>query len=67
MLSDADRKHLDEHGYLVLPGLMSSELLAALRSRIDQLFAEEGAAAGAEFKQEPGARRLANLDRKSVV
>jgi len=67
MLSDADRKHLDEHGYLVLPGLMSSELLAALRSRIDQLFAEEGAAAGAEFKQEPGARRLANLVNKGRI
>lgn len=46
---------------------MSNELLAALRGRIDELFVEEGAAAGAEFKQEPGARRLANLVNKGRV
>src|SRR5689334_16538346 len=67
MLSEADRQHLDELGYLVLPGLMSSELLRALRRRIDELFVEEGAAAGAEFKQEPGARRLANLVNKGRI
>ena len=40
---------------------MTPELLGALRRRIDELFAEEGARAGSEFKQEPEARRLANL------
>lgn len=67
MLSEADRKQLDEEGYLVLPGLMGNELLANLRGRIDELFAEEGTAAGAEFKQEPGAKRLANLVNKGRV
>ncbi len=67
MLTDSDRRQLDEQGYLVLPGLMGAELLEALRRRIDELFAEEGAAAGAEFKQEPGARRLANLVNKGRV
>jgi ectoine hydroxylase-related dioxygenase (phytanoyl-CoA dioxygenase family) len=46
---------------------MSAEQLAALRRRVDELFAEEGAAAGGEFKQEPGARRLANLVNKGRV
>jgi ectoine hydroxylase-related dioxygenase (phytanoyl-CoA dioxygenase family) len=46
---------------------MSNELLEALRLRVDQLFAEEGAQAGFEFKQEPNARRLANLVNKGEV
>ena len=45
-MTDADRRHLDEHGYLVLPGLMPPELLDALRRRVDELFAEEGARPG---------------------
>jgi hypothetical protein len=66
-VTEADRRQLDELGYLVLPGLMSPELLGRLRRRVDELFAEEGAAAGSEFKQEPGARRLANLVNKGRV
>ena len=34
---------------------------------MEQLFAEEGAHAGGEFKQEPSARRLANLVNKGRV
>ena len=67
MLTDSDRRHLDEEGYLVLPGLMPPALLAALRRRIDELFDEEGDRAGGEFKQEPGARRLANLVNKGRI
>ena len=52
---------LDSDGFLVLPAFMSPEFLAALRARVDELFHIEGPAAGSEFKQEPGARRLANL------
>src|SRR5438874_1280255 len=67
MLSDTDRRQLDEQGWLALPGLMSAGQLAALRGRIDQLFDEEGPNAGGEFKQEPGARRLANLVNKGRI
>ncbi|MCU1235276.1 MAG: Phytanoyl-CoA dioxygenase, partial [Candidatus Solibacter sp.] len=67
MLSESERRQLDEQGYLVLPGLMTPEQLAALRRRVDELFVEEGANAGGEFKQEPGARRLANLVNKGRV
>ena len=67
MLTDADRRQLDEDGYLVLPGLMTPALLGALRRRIDELFAEEGDGAGSEFKQEPEARRLANLVNKGDI
>ncbi len=67
LMTDADRRQLDEQGYLVLPGLMSTELLERVRRRVEGLFAEEGAAAGSEFKTEPGARRLANLVDKGRV
>ena len=66
-MTDADRRQLDQQGYLVLPGLMSRELLDRLRRRVDELFAKEGPDAGSEFKQEPGARRLANLVNKGRV
>jgi ectoine hydroxylase-related dioxygenase (phytanoyl-CoA dioxygenase family) len=63
---DAARQ-LDEAGFLVLEGLMPAGLLARLRRRVDELFAEEGDSAGAEFKPEPGCRRLANLADKGDV
>jgi hypothetical protein len=67
MLTAPDLRQLDEHGYLVLPGLMPPALLDRLRRRIDELFDAEGALAGSEFKQEPGARRLANLVNKGRI
>ena len=67
MPTESERRQLDEQGYLVLPGLMSREQLEALRQRVDELFAEEGDNAGGEFKQEPGARRLANLVNKGRI
>jgi len=67
MMSQPAREQLEEQGYLALPGLMSPQLLLALRQRVEELFAEEGAACGAEFKQEPGARRLANLVNKGRI
>lgn len=66
-LTAADRRRLDDDGFLILPGLMGDDLLAALRRRVDELFAEEGDRAGSEFKQEPGCRRLANLVDKGPV
>ena len=35
MLSDSEKRQLDECGYLVLPGLMGPELLREVRDRID--------------------------------
>lgn len=61
------KRQLDELGYAIYPDLMPPALLAALRARVDELFREEGAQAGAEFRQEPGARRLANLAAKGDV
>lgn len=51
---------LDRDGYIRLEGFISPQRLESLRSRIAGRFAEEGDAAGSEFKMEPGSRRLAN-------
>ena len=67
MLSDSGRQQLDDKGYIVLPALISPSLLESLRSRIEELLTQEGAAAGSEFKQEVNARRLANLVNKGEV
>jgi len=61
------RSRLDEAGFVVLEGVMSSELLEALRERVAELYDREADRAGAEFKQEPGCRRLANLVDKGSV
>jgi ectoine hydroxylase-related dioxygenase (phytanoyl-CoA dioxygenase family) len=60
-LKDEERQHLDQEGFLVLEDFADAALVSALRSRIAELFAQLGARAGAEFKQEPGTDRLANL------
>ena len=64
---EADSRQLDEAGYVRLPGFIAPERRQRLVERIDTLFAEEGAQAGSEFRQEPGAQRLANLVDKGAV
>jgi hypothetical protein len=62
-----DARQLDEEGWVRLEGFIAPDLRRRLTERIDALFAAEGEAAGAEFRQEPGARRLANLVDKGAV
>jgi len=66
MLSAAQKSQLDELGYVVLENYLDASRLRELNERIDELFAREGERAGSEFKQEPGAKRLANLVDKGV-
>lgn len=60
-LDDEERRLLDQEGFLVLEDFADAALVSAIRSRIVELFAQLGVRAGAEFKQEPGTDRLANL------
>jgi hypothetical protein len=60
-------QQLDELGWAALPGAMDDDLLAEVRGRVEQLWDDEGENAGAEFRKEPGARRLANLVDKGEV
>ncbi|HEY2412223.1 MAG TPA: phytanoyl-CoA dioxygenase family protein [Pirellulaceae bacterium] len=61
-----EKETLDNLGYLILPNFFPN-LLEPLRTRINEIFAAEGDRAGAEFKQEPGCRRLANLVDKGDI
>src|SRR5262249_26062867 len=65
--SAIEQQRLDEDGYVILGDFIAPDLLGRFRQRLDQLFAVEGAQAGAEFKQEPGCQRLANLVDKGAV
>lgn len=60
-LSPDQSAQLSDLGIVILAGLMSPAFCGRLRSRIARLHELEGERAGAEFKQEPGCLRLANL------
>ena len=62
-----EAEQLERDGYLILPDFMSRDLLEEVRARVEELLRSEGERAGSEFKQEPGARRLANLVNKGEV
>lgn len=66
-VSAEHRRLLDEEGWVRLDGFIAEDRRRRLVERIDALFAEEGEEAGAEFRREPGARRLANLVDKGAV
>ncbi|MEZ5357055.1 MAG: phytanoyl-CoA dioxygenase family protein [Bryobacteraceae bacterium] len=53
-------RQLDETGYVKIEGFLSPDRVEGLRARAAELFESEGDSAGAEFRQEPGSRRLAN-------
>jgi ectoine hydroxylase-related dioxygenase (phytanoyl-CoA dioxygenase family) len=67
MLSLRQRTGIDELGYVVFEDLLPPDFLAALRRRVDELFAAEGEDAGREFRMEPGSRRLANVVDKGEI
>jgi hypothetical protein len=60
-LSAEEKAFLDANGYLPLHGVLTPERTATMVARLMALAAAEEAAAGTEFKQEPGTIRLANL------
>src|SRR4051812_36233774 len=66
MLSDDQKRQLHELGYLTLSGAVAA-LRDAVLEQLEALYAREGDHSGSEFKQEPGARRLANLVDKHPV
>ncbi len=66
-ISQSQLRQLDEEGYVVLYDFMDSQQCAALRDRLEHLFDQEGESAGAEFKQEMGVHRLANLVNKGQI
>lgn len=66
-MNESLKRQLDESGYVIFENLMSPPLLEGLRRRVAEQFEIEGAAAGSEFRQEPGSRRLANVVDKGSI
>ncbi len=61
LLTEDERKFLDEQGYLVIRDVLSPDQVKAFSSRLDELVKLEGEDAGMEVHQEEGTNRLANL------
>ncbi len=68
-LTTDQKQHLETQGYVLLPGLLSPEMVAQVIDRLEALWAEEGAAAGQENYNalEKDVRRLANLANKGEI
>ena len=66
-LTPQQKEQLDQEGYLPLPGILSTEQVAALRARQAELQAEEGDRAGTEVHQERGTDRLSDLINKDPL
>jgi ectoine hydroxylase-related dioxygenase (phytanoyl-CoA dioxygenase family) len=66
-MTNGERQHLDEQGFVVIDNCMGSDLLRELRERIHDVFDTERDQAGVEFKTEAHAQRLANLVDKGEV
>jgi ectoine hydroxylase-related dioxygenase (phytanoyl-CoA dioxygenase family) len=64
LLTDDERKSLDQLGFLHIPRALTPDQLEAVRNRQAELLKEEAAMAGGEFQKEPGTDRLANLVNK---
>jgi ectoine hydroxylase-related dioxygenase (phytanoyl-CoA dioxygenase family) len=66
-LTSEEKDFLDQNGYLVLPDILNSSEIEALRARLAELLAIEKENAGLEVHQETGTARLANLVDKGKV
>ena len=66
-MNDAERRQLDEQGFVVLEDCIDRDLLRELRERIEEIFDIERDRAGHEFRTEAHAHRLANLVDKGDV
>ncbi|GAA2520418.1 phytanoyl-CoA dioxygenase family protein [Winogradskya humida] len=66
-LDETTTRQLDEDGYAFLPGVLTPELVEALRDRLDALLAAEGDRAGTEVGRETGTDRVSDLVNKGPV
>src|SRR5258707_3089476 len=66
-LSQAEKDQLDRDGFLPLPNILSTQQIAQLTKRTDELIAIEGQEAGKEVHQEVGATRLSDLVNKDPL
>jgi len=66
-LTPAEHDALDRDGFLPLPGILTEQQIAAIRTRLDELLVREGDEAGKEVHQEAGTDRLSDLVNKGAI
>src|SRR6185437_3238190 len=66
-MTAAEREQLDTAGYVVVEKFLDTPMLEETRNKVEELYQREGENAGAEFRKEPEARRLANLVDKGDI
>jgi ectoine hydroxylase-related dioxygenase (phytanoyl-CoA dioxygenase family) len=66
-MNDAQRKQLDEQGYVIFKNVLSPSQVQAFLGRLEELWALEGESSGEENYIEAGVRRLANLANKGEI
>lgn len=66
-LSQEEKAHLDEHGYLLLYNILSPQQVHAFVARLEEIEAQEGNDAGKEVHQEAGTHRLSDLVNKDPL
>ena len=64
LLSEQNKRDLDEKGFTVLRAIINAAWLEGLRTRFEELCEKEGVHAGIEVHQEEGTRRLSDLVNK---
>jgi ectoine hydroxylase-related dioxygenase (phytanoyl-CoA dioxygenase family) len=67
VMTEEHIRQLRVEGYLILPGVIDAAWLEALRTAVARQLDLEGENAGAEFRKEENAQRLANLVDKGQV
>jgi ectoine hydroxylase-related dioxygenase (phytanoyl-CoA dioxygenase family) len=63
-LTEAEKQHLEQEGYLALPNILTPERAAQFGARLDELLRLEGERAGSETHTEAGSDRLSDLVNK---
>jgi ectoine hydroxylase-related dioxygenase (phytanoyl-CoA dioxygenase family) len=66
-IDDKIRESLDRDGYAALAGVLATDQIRVMRTRLADLLAAEGEQAGLEVHQEHGTDRLADLVNKDPV
>ena len=66
-ITERQKNALDEHGFIVLPGVLAKSILEKTCRQLESLWKIEGSDAGIENYNEEHTRRLANLANKGAL
>lgn len=61
-MNGEQRRRFQEHGFVVIEGVLEAAVLSRVRARVEALFEAAGENAGHEFQRDPYGRRVTDLD-----